>query len=94
MKRFEQKEIETPAYERFSRRTKDGVEIVEHERHQVIRVNGGRYETLPAEPRPEPRLVISETPSAAGLFVSKARSEIAGLDAVLSSLLRTPVKAK
>jgi hypothetical protein len=84
--------------ERFSRRTKDGVEILEHESHQVIKVKGDRYETVSDEkieqPRSAPRLVISEAPAAAKLFISKTRSDITGLNAFLRSLTHPPLKAK
>lgn len=77
----------------FWRRVQNGVEIVEHEAHQIIKVTGPRYETI-SDTRVAPRLIITEAPSAARPFIAKARSEIAGLDALLGSLTRAAFKPK
>lgn len=79
--------------ERFSRRTQNGVEILEHETTQVIKMNGDRYETVHPAP-PAPRLVISDAPSATKLLIAKTRSDIAGLNAFLRAITNPPMKAK
>lgn len=77
----------------FSRRVQNGVEIVEHEARQIIKVSGPHYETVLDAPV-APRLIITEAPPAARPFIAKARSEIAGLDALLGALTRPALKAK
>ena len=69
----------------FSRRLVNGVEILERESIQKIRIKGGHFETLR---RRVPRLIVSETVSAAKDLLSKTRSDIAGLDKFLRSAVR------
>ena len=71
--------------EYFSRRVVNGVEILERESVQKIRIEGGHFETLR---RRVPRLIVSETVSAAKNLLSKTRSDIAGLDKFLRTAVR------
>jgi len=84
MKNLEKTKTGSPTFERFSRRFQNGVEIIEHERHQSIKIMEDRYETdaVPSVTR----LIISDAPTAAKLFIAKTRSEISGLDALLRNL--------
>lgn len=71
-----------------SRRFQNGVEICEQETHQVIALNGVHAHTMPS-------LVIGDAiSSATQLFIAKTRSEIAGLDTLLKTLTRPPLKTK
>jgi hypothetical protein len=93
MKTFETTKNNSGAAVLCSRRIKDGVEIFEQETHQVIRVEGDRYVTASASA--EPSLVIGDSiTSATKLFIAKTRSEVEGLDSLLKTLMRPPLKAK
>ena len=69
--------------ERFSFRVQDGVQIYEHEsvsHYAAARPSGGD---------PRPRLVVAEPSTTPARFISKARSEIKGLTALLRTAKAT-----
>jgi hypothetical protein len=74
--------------ERFSRRIVNGVEIVERETIQKITVKGDRFETSRIR---TPRLIVSDALEATRGFVSKARSEVVGLEKFLRGV-NSPVE--
>ena len=94
MKNFGAKNREFIGAERVSRRNQDGVEIFERETMRVVRPElcGGNDES----PRnvASPKLVIDDAISRSKLFISKRRSELSEVDALLRSLVRQPVGAK
>lgn len=71
--------------ERCSRRIVHGVEIVERETVHTYKIDAsaGR-ELLPSGTR----LVISEAEPTEPIFIARRRSEIAGLDPLIDSLIR------
>jgi hypothetical protein len=70
--------------ERISQRLIDGVRVIERETHRIIKVVGGSY--VNAANRPEPRLVVVEDQPAS--FITKDRTSIAGLNAILQNAMR------
>ena len=92
MKTFDTKINDSGPVERFSRRIENGVEIVEHETVTTIKVNDGRYETVPI--RRGPRLVIGDAVTATKNIVAKTRSEISGLDSILRCTTGKPVHSR
>ena len=66
--------------EHYARRLVNGVEIVEHETVRRIKMNGDRFETSKLR---KPRLVIGDAVRATKGFISKTRSDVAGLDKFL-----------
>lgn len=69
--------------ERCSHRIQNGVEIFEREIHKIAAVEPGENAAMEAQPR----LIVSDTVSTATrAFISKTRSEIAGLNAFLQGL--------
>jgi hypothetical protein len=88
MKTFETMNNDRAAAVLCSRRFQNGVEIIEREVHQVVAING-RSEAA------RPSLVIGDAiSSATKLFISKTRSEIAGLETLLKSLTSPALKTK
>ena len=73
--------------ERISQRLIDGVRVIEKEMHRVIKLVNGRY--VDASSKPAPRLVVveDEGPNPASL-ITKDRTSIAGLDAILQYAMR------
>jgi len=65
--------------ERITQRIMNGVRVIEKETHRIIKLVGSRY--VDATNRPAPRLVIVEDEPAS--FITKDRTSIAGLTAVL-----------
>ncbi len=83
MKILRKRKIDPIATVTCSRRFENGVEIMEKEMHQVLKI--GAHASAPIEAR----LVIGDAISlATKLFIAKTRSEIGGLDALLSTLTR------
>lgn len=79
--------------ERITRRTIDGVNILEKETHRVIKLAGGRY--VNADTKREPRLVVVDDAGAdLAPIITKDRSSIAGLDAFIRSIFNTPAVSK
>ena len=78
--------------ERFSRRFKNGVEILEHEPINTARVDSDSEEDTKTEPRP--RLVVGDTASKSKQFISKSRSQLGEIDTYLRSIIRRPVNVK
>jgi hypothetical protein len=70
---------------RSSRRFENGVEIIERELHEVIKVADGRYITE-RQTAEAPRLVINEEVQPRDNFISRRRSDIEGLEAFLLSI--------
>jgi hypothetical protein len=91
MKTFETMNNDRAAAVLCSRRFQNGVEIIEREVHQVVAINGRSEAAPPARPS----LVIGDAiSSATKLFISKTRSEIAGLETLLKSLTSPALKTK
>ena len=83
MKILRKRKIDPIATVICSRRFENGVEIMEKEMCQVIKIDARASAPV------EARLVIGDAISlATKLFIAKTRSEIGGLDALLSTLTR------
>jgi len=78
--------------ERFSRRFKNGVEILEHETINIVRVDSDSEGDTKTEPRP--RLVVGDAPSKSKQFISKSRSQLGEIDTYLRSIIRRPLNVK
>ena len=73
--------------ERISQRLLNGVRVIEKESHRIIKLVGSRY--VDASAKREPRLVVVEDagPNPES-FITKDRTSIAGLDAILQYAMR------
>jgi hypothetical protein len=83
MKEMNTQRLNNEPDEHYTRRIVNGVEIVEHETVRTIKMNGNRFETSKLR---KPRLVISEAVKATKGFISKTRSDVAGLDKFLRTV--------
>ncbi|MEO8650594.1 MAG: hypothetical protein ABI539_15635, partial [Acidobacteriota bacterium] len=70
---------EMKAVVRSSRRFENGVEIVDRELHEVIKVVDSCYITEKDRPS-APRLVISDEGPSGSNFIARRRSDIEGLE--------------
>jgi hypothetical protein len=77
------------AFERFSRRLQNGVEILEHETVSTIKVENGVFKMDRL-----PRLVISDAMAKSKNFIAKSRSQMGEIDAFLRSIIHRPMNAK
>jgi hypothetical protein len=77
-------QIAETAAERFSFRVQDGVEIYEHESRQActVPVTTGTRGGIPT-----PRLIVAELARVGIPFLTRTRSEIAGLNALLRTAM-------
>lgn len=79
--------------ERITKRTIDGVSVLEKETHSVIKLVGGRY--VEAGSKREPRLVvIDDAASQPRSLITRDRSHVAGLNAFISGAFRSPATSK
>ena len=76
-------------YQRFRRRYQSGVEIVERETVSTITVDDGEFKM-----NQPPQLVISEAAASSKRFITRTRSQLGEVDALLRSVLRRPINAK
>ena len=76
--------------EKYSRRFKKGVDIVEHETITGSEPAAGHE---PDDSR-EPRVVISDAPSKSHLFIAKSRSQLTEVDNLLRSIMNRPLNVK
>jgi hypothetical protein len=76
-------------YQRFRRRYQSGVEIVERETVSTITVDDGEFKM-----NQPPQLVISEAAANSRRFITRTRSQLGEVDALLRSVLRRPINAK
>ena len=76
----------TPA-ERFTLRVEDGVEIFEHEAVYMQRIP--KPDGTPFREKVSPRLTVIESGQETGQVLTKTRSEISGLQALLHALVTT-----
>jgi hypothetical protein len=77
--------------ERCSHRIQNGVEIFEREIHKIAAAESVEDIAIAAQPR----LVVSDTVSTATrAFISRTRSEIAGLNAFLQGLSTVETKTR
>ena len=76
---------------RCSHRFENGVEIIERETHYVSAPN---FPAAKNATKTTPRLIIEDAISSATEFVSKTRAEVAGLNALLQSLVFPPIHSK
>ena len=90
MGKFESFYKDNGEVERCSHRIQNGVEIYEREIHKIAPAESA--ESLSAVP--EPRLIVSDVSTATRSFISKTRSEIAGLNAFLQGLSTVDVKTR
>ncbi|MEP7213076.1 MAG: hypothetical protein ABI791_08380 [Acidobacteriota bacterium] len=73
--------------ERISQRLIDGVRVIEKETHRIIKLVGSRY--VDASSKREPRLVVvDDAGSNPQSFITKDRTSIAGLSAILQCAIR------
>jgi hypothetical protein len=79
----------TKAFERFSRRLQNGVEILEHDTVRTIKVENGVFKMDRL-----PRLVISDVMAKSKNFIAKSRSQMGEIDAFLRSIIHRPMNAK
>jgi hypothetical protein len=91
MEAFESFYKDNGEVERCSHRIQNGVEIFEREIHKIAAAEPVENVAAAAQPR----LIISDAVSTARrAFVSKTRSEIAGLNAFLSGLSTVAAKTR
>jgi hypothetical protein len=76
--------------ERFSRRVQHGVEILERERIDTVRLEQ-EGDTEIGRRGHRPRLIIDDAISRSKLFVSKSRSQLREVDSLLRSILDRPL---
>jgi hypothetical protein len=77
--------------ERISRRVQSGVEIFERETLKKIKIDEAPSE---ADTHVNPRLVVSDSQSRSQRFISKSRSQLVELDALMKSIIRKPLDIK
>ena len=77
------------AYQRFRRRFQSGVEIVERETVSTITVDDGEFKL-----NREPQLIVSDAVGSSRRFITRKRSQLGEVDALLRSILRRPVDVK
>lgn len=75
--------------EKYSRRYKNGVDIVEREM-----ITG--HETADEEEGQDssPRVVISDAPAKSHVFIAKSRSQLTEVDNLLRSIMNRPMRSR
>ena len=76
-------------FERFSRRSQNGVEIIEHDTIRTIKLEDGTFKMK----RPT-RLVISDAFNRSRDLIAKSRSQLGEVDTFLKSVIRRPIESK
>ena len=75
--------------EKYSRRFKNGVDIIEREK-----ITGREPADDEDSQDSSPRVVISEAPAKSHVFIAKSRSQLTEVDNLLRSIMNRPMNSR